>query len=158
MLYREIMAVCSEIHTKHINTCTLFGLNVEFLSAFAKLLKANINFIMSVRPSILQKGTTRLRRDGFFYEIWYLSIFQNPVYKIQVSLIVDKNCAILHKDRYTFLIISRSLLLRMRNVSDKTSLFFLNCAFYEIMWKNIVELTGHRRQHNRAHELCMLDN
>jgi len=30
MLYREIMAVCSEIHTKHINT--LYGPNVELLS------------------------------------------------------------------------------------------------------------------------------
>jgi len=31
MLYREIMAVCSEIHTKHINT--LCGQNVESLNA-----------------------------------------------------------------------------------------------------------------------------
>jgi hypothetical protein len=30
MLYSEIMAVCSEIHTKHINT--LCGQNVELLS------------------------------------------------------------------------------------------------------------------------------
>jgi hypothetical protein len=30
MLYREIIAVYSEIHTKHINT--LCGLNVEFLN------------------------------------------------------------------------------------------------------------------------------
>jgi len=30
MLYREIMAVCSEIHTKHINT--VCGLNVEFVN------------------------------------------------------------------------------------------------------------------------------
>jgi len=30
MLYRETMAVCSEIHTKHINT--LCGLNVEMLN------------------------------------------------------------------------------------------------------------------------------
>jgi len=30
MLYREIMAACSEIHTKHINT--LCGLNVEFVN------------------------------------------------------------------------------------------------------------------------------
>ena len=30
MLYREIIAVCSEIHTKHINT--LCGQNVEFVS------------------------------------------------------------------------------------------------------------------------------
>jgi len=30
MLYREIMAVCSQIHTKHINT--LRGQNVELLN------------------------------------------------------------------------------------------------------------------------------
>ena len=30
MLYREIMAVCSEIHTKHINT--LCGKKVEFVN------------------------------------------------------------------------------------------------------------------------------
>jgi len=30
MLYREILAVCSEIHTKHINT--VCGQNVELLT------------------------------------------------------------------------------------------------------------------------------
>jgi len=30
MLYKEVIAVCSEIHTKHINT--LCGLNVELLN------------------------------------------------------------------------------------------------------------------------------
>jgi hypothetical protein len=30
MLYREIIAACSQIHTKHINT--LCGQNVEFLN------------------------------------------------------------------------------------------------------------------------------
>ena len=30
MLYREIIAVCSEIHSKHINT--LCGQNIEFLN------------------------------------------------------------------------------------------------------------------------------
>jgi len=30
MLYREIMAVCSQVHTKHTNT--LCGQNVEFLN------------------------------------------------------------------------------------------------------------------------------
>jgi hypothetical protein len=30
MLYREMIAVCSQIHTKHINT--LFGQNVELLN------------------------------------------------------------------------------------------------------------------------------
>ena len=31
MLYREIIAVCSEIHTKHVNT--MCGQNVEWLNA-----------------------------------------------------------------------------------------------------------------------------
>jgi len=30
MLYREIIAVCPDIHTKHINT--LCGLNIELLN------------------------------------------------------------------------------------------------------------------------------
>ena len=30
MLYRQLIAVCSQIHTKHINT--LCGLNVELLN------------------------------------------------------------------------------------------------------------------------------
>ena len=57
----------------------------------------------------------------------------------------------LNEDQYTFLIISHSFLLRMRNVSGKScrenknthfmlNNFFLNCAIYGIMWKNIVEL------------------
>jgi len=30
MVYREIIAVCSQIHTKHINT--VCGMNVEFVN------------------------------------------------------------------------------------------------------------------------------
>jgi len=39
MLYREIIAVCSEIHTKHINT--LCGQNVELLNV--KLVVHTVN-------------------------------------------------------------------------------------------------------------------
>ena len=51
----------------------------------------------------------------------------------------------------TFVIISRSVILRMRNVSDKSgkenqNTYFIvqkysveNCIFYEIMWENIVQ-------------------
>jgi len=38
--------------------------------------------------------------------------------EIQVSLKSDKNNEYLHKDQYTFLITSRSVLRGMRNVSD----------------------------------------
>jgi len=42
MLYREIMAVCSEIRTKHINT--VCGLNVELLSV-----KLVVHIVTTVR-------------------------------------------------------------------------------------------------------------
>jgi len=57
----------------------------------------------------------------------------------------------LHEDQYTFLIISHSVLSRMRNISDKTCrenqnahFIFSNCflknrAIYEIIGKNIVQ-------------------
>jgi len=41
MLYREIMAVCSEINTKHINT--LCGQNVELLNVKPAVYKANLS-------------------------------------------------------------------------------------------------------------------
>ena len=42
MLYREIIAVCSEIHTKHINT--LCGQNVELLNV-----KLAVHIVTTVR-------------------------------------------------------------------------------------------------------------
>jgi len=70
MLYGEIIAVCSQIHTKHINTqCRR---NVEFLGAFANLRKASIRFVMFVRPN----GTARLPRADFHkFDIW--EFFEN---------------------------------------------------------------------------------
>jgi hypothetical protein len=58
----------------------------------------------------------------------------------------------LHEDQHTILILSHSVLIRMKNVSDKscrkyqnthftsTNFFFLeNRAIYEIKWKNIAD-------------------
>jgi hypothetical protein len=52
-----------------------------------------------------------------------------------------------HEDKYTFMIMSHSLLLKMKNIIEKIKTHILcsitfilkNCAIYEIMWKNIVE-------------------
>jgi hypothetical protein len=43
MLYREIIAVCSEIHTEHINT--LCGLFVEFVNVNAGGIYINIQSV-----------------------------------------------------------------------------------------------------------------
>ena len=55
-----------------------------------------------------------------FHEIWYLSIFLKSVQKIQVSLNWTRITGTLHEDQYTFMIISRSILLRIRKFSDKS--------------------------------------
>ena len=63
MLHREMIAVCFQTHTKHINT--LYGKNIQFLWAFAKLRKATISFAIPGRVSICPHGTARLPVDGF---------------------------------------------------------------------------------------------
>jgi hypothetical protein len=79
----------------------------------------------------------------------------------------------LHEDQYTFLIISRPFLLRMRNVSDKvvgenknTHFMFNDSpspppekrAVYGIMWKNRYCRAGQATDENTAHALCLLNN
>jgi hypothetical protein len=69
------------------------------------------------------------------------------------------------------MITSRRILLRMRNVSDKSCrekqnthfmfnniFFFKNRAVYEIMRKIRSSQTAHRWQYNMAHALCIPDN
>jgi len=50
---------------------------------------------MSVRPPVRVRASVRIQQPGShwtdFHEIWYLSIFQKSVEKIQASLKADKN-------------------------------------------------------------------
>ena len=78
-----------------------------------------------------------------FHEIINLSVFQKYVEKIQDSFKSDKNNGYLDEHQYAFLIMSRSVFLRMRNISDavekiKTyssyliTFFFKNHAFMRL--------------------------
>ena len=94
--------------------CQYFNFLPSFLGTFAKSRKATTNFVcLSVR--IEQLGS----QWPDFHEIGYLSIFRKSVVKIRVSLNLTRITSTLHEDKYTILIISRSVLLRMRNVSNK---------------------------------------
>ena len=73
MLYREIMAVCSEIHTKHINTTVWTERGID--NAFAKLRNATISFVMSVCPSPCN-NLTPTGRIFMKFGIWYSSFIQ----------------------------------------------------------------------------------
>ena len=66
--------------------------------------------------------------------------------------------------QYTFVTLSCSVLLIFRNVSDislvktcilcsVTFFFFLNCAIYKIMWKNIVQLD---KPHMTIWHMCIV--
>src|SRR5215468_6276912 len=50
MLYREIIAVCSEIHTKHINT--LCGQNVQFVNVKPGDIYINIQSVPRSKHSV----------------------------------------------------------------------------------------------------------
>ena len=73
-----------------------------------------------------------------------------------------------HNDNTDFLIIPRSILLRIRKVLNKScreknahfkfsNFFFENRVVYEIMWNNVVA-AGQAIDGNMAHAHCMLDN
>jgi hypothetical protein len=84
--------------------------------AFAKLWKTTINFVMSVCPSAINKMCSHW---ADFHEISYSIVFGKSVEKIQVSLKMTRITLILLEGICLCMIISRSVLIRMRNFSDK---------------------------------------
>jgi hypothetical protein len=73
---------------------------------------------MPVRPSVRMQQHCCHWMD--FHEVWYWSIFSKVCREIKVSLKLDKNNGYFTWWSYIFLIISRSIFPRMRNVSDKS--------------------------------------
>ena len=55
------------------------------------------------------------------HKIRYLSILPNSIEEIQVLLKSQKRASTLREEQYTFMIISRSFILRMINILDKFS-------------------------------------
>ena len=88
------------VHT--VNLCILYefqnkqllfpctALTDWFLVAVAKLRRATISFVMSVRPSVFRMEQLGSHLKDF-HEILYLNIFRKTDEKIQVSLKSDKN-------------------------------------------------------------------
>ena len=72
---------------------------------------------LPIRPSVRMEQLGSHWTD--FHEIWYPNIFRKFVEKIRVLLKYDKNNGCFTWRPVYFLIVSRSTLLRMRNVSDK---------------------------------------
>ena len=95
-----------------------------FILLFSGIFK-NCEKQLSASPclSVLVYGTTRLPLNGFLLN-FILHIFKKSIKKFQVSLISEKNSGYFTWRPiyiYMYMIISSSDLLRMRNVSDRSS-------------------------------------
>jgi hypothetical protein len=106
------------------NFYIMFVLPVILLGAFAKLRKATISFAMScaARLPALYSAWNKSATSGQIFIKFYIStFFENmPKKDLQLDLKSDKNNdGTLREDKYTILIISRPVLLRMRNISDR---------------------------------------
>jgi hypothetical protein len=55
-----------------------------------------------------------------FHEIWYFSISENLPGKVKFHYCLTRIIGTLHAEWYTLCILSRSIHLRMKNVSDKS--------------------------------------
>jgi hypothetical protein len=100
--------------------------------------------------SVISKSRLATRKDSIPNGKTSIKFFEN-LYKILNFLYNLTAITVLYIHQYTCSITSRSSLLRMRNVSDKTrsynqnthfissNFFFANYAVYEVIWKNIVE-------------------
>jgi hypothetical protein len=91
---------------------------IWLLGAFAKLREATVSFVMSVCLSVRSYGTTRLPLDGFLWYLIFEYFFENLSRKFKCHWNMTRITVPLHEDLCTFMI-SRSIVLRMRNVSDK---------------------------------------
>jgi hypothetical protein len=87
----------------------------SFLGAFAEVRKAATGFLMSVHMKQLGSHWT------FFHEILYLRISRQISRKSKHHSCLTNITCTLHEDLCTFMIIklSRRILLRMKNVSEK---------------------------------------
>jgi len=87
-------------------------LQMAFVGAFPKLRKENMSSAISIRPH----GTTLTALGGFSWNsIWVF--FENFSRKYKLNENLTGITGTLHEDFSTFLITSRSFLLRMKNVS-----------------------------------------
>jgi hypothetical protein len=139
-----------------------------FWGAVAKLRKATICFVTSVRPSVCPHGKTPITLGGFSWNLIFYYFSKNLSRKFQFHQNLTTITGILHEDRYTFFIISRSVVLRMRNVSHKSCRENQNTHFvfgnffpnsYRL-WDNVEKCCRDEQaiDDNMAHARCMLDN
>ena len=138
------------------------------LGSFAILRKGTIRFVICL--SVRLHGTTRLRPDGCSWNFVFEDFTKNLSRKFKFHSNRTRIKGTLHYDQNTFFIISRSFLLRIRNVTDKICSenqnthfvfrnFFLKIVpFMRWCGKNIVERGRPQMTIWRMHILYWIPN
>jgi hypothetical protein len=113
------------VFVRQLHRCTVLRLWHSachlLLGPFGKLRKATFSFVMSVYPPIPLSTWNNSAPTGRIlkkFHIWIIFENLSRIFKCHSSRgrITDT----LHEDQYTFSIISRSVLLGIKNVSDKS--------------------------------------
>jgi hypothetical protein len=94
-----------------------FRIMMWCLGAFAKLRKATVSVVMSVRPSAWNSSAPTGR---ILMKLDISPFFENLLRKFKFHSNPTRVTGTLHEDILTFMIISRWIILRMRIVSDKS--------------------------------------
>jgi hypothetical protein len=142
---------------------------LHFQGTFAKLRKANISFVMSVRqfvwPSALNimapNGRNFMKSETWGFWKLYREISSLIKTLPQWRVISTKSCVYFWQYFAEFFV--EWYMFPTKVVEKiKTNFRFIafiseNRAVYELTWKNLVSQTGHRRQYNMAHALCTLE-
>jgi len=137
------------------------------LGAFTQLRKTTVSFVICVRLSVRMEHPGSHWTD-FPFSLIFEYISKNVSRKLKFHENFIRITSTLHEDSCTFITLSRRILLRMRNFSEKKErnstrtflyvhLFSLeNRAIYEIIEKNIVG--PDTPDNNTVHAShCMLD-
>jgi len=90
------------------------------LGAFEKLRKATISFVISFHPSVCPPSWNNSAPTGrMFIKFDISGFFKNLLRKFKCRYNQTKRKGTLHEYKSTFFIISRSVLFKMRHVSEK---------------------------------------
>jgi hypothetical protein len=115
------------------------------------LRKEIVSIVMSVHLSVGPLGTTQLQTYRILWILIFIYFSKTCWQKLRVYLNKTRITGTLHEDQYRYLVTSCSLLLRMKNVSDKVCkenintyfmlnhFFFLKIVPFMRRWKNMVQ-------------------
>jgi len=142
-------------------------ISLAWIGAFAILRKATISIVIFVCPSVRPHGTTEHPLCGFLYNLMFEYFSKISRRNSSLRYNHTRISGTLHEDQCTSCITSRSILLRMRNVSDKsctenqnTHFVFSNFSRKSCrLWDNVEKYcrAGQATDDSMARAHCMLD-